>query len=86
MEVKCNKCGYLWEYKGDKRRISCSKCKTSIIIPGRPFVGSKPKITSYKLGLKVVDSLAFNRAKAWCKTNGDDYITLKADSEGILSL
>ena len=32
MEIVCKKCGYIWRYTGDKKRISCSKCKTSITI------------------------------------------------------
>ena len=32
MEIICRRCAYKWDYKGSSRRISCSKCKTSIII------------------------------------------------------
>lgn len=38
------------------------------------------------LPIKLLDSIAFDRAKSWAKTNGEDYIALKADKEGILAL
>lgn len=37
MEVICKKCGYIWRYTGNKKRISCSKCKTSITIHTPPL-------------------------------------------------
>lgn len=39
----------------------------------------------YRLPLQILDSLAFSRAKAWAKTNGED-IKLNSNSEGVLSL
>ena len=33
MQIVCKKCGYTWEYAGNKLRTSCSKCKTSVTIP-----------------------------------------------------
>lgn len=38
------------------------------------------------LPIQLLDSIAFDRAKSWAKTNGEEYITLKANSEGILAL
>jgi hypothetical protein len=32
MQLVCNKCGYAWNTKSKAKRVSCSKCKTSITI------------------------------------------------------
>lgn len=99
MQLVCKKCGYAWQYAGNKHRTSCSKCKTSITIKSQPQIvdGSKKHLItashhttltnhSIQIPIELLNSLAFNRAIQWAKTNGEDYITLKANSEGILSL
>ena len=102
MQTICKKCGYEWDYKGSASRISCSKCKTSITIQQKPsqllqgndmiitppsdlFI-HKEKSTEFRIPLKLLDDLSFFRAKNWAKTNGETYMTLKADKEGVLSL
>jgi len=86
-EIICKKCGYAWQYAGTKRRTSCSKCKTSITLPAVNVyrVPIALPVNNISLPLKLLDSLAFERAKAWAKTNGED-IKLKTDDKGILSL
>jgi hypothetical protein len=37
LSLVCSKCGHKWYYKGNKHRISCSKCKTSITLQN-PYV------------------------------------------------
>ena len=33
MELKCQRCGYIWNYKGNKSWFtSCPECKTSVKI------------------------------------------------------
>lgn len=33
MLIKCKHCGYAWDCYSKAKRVSCSKCKTSIMIP-----------------------------------------------------
>lgn len=94
--LTCTRCGYKWNYTGTKHRTSCSKCRTSITIvkrnnaiytiqerqPLRKPMDAK----TIRLYLKLIDSLAFSRAKSWAKTNGQDYIELKTDDNGQASL
>ena len=83
LSVVCKHCGYSWVSRSKaKDRLSCSKCKTSI----RLSPTKNPETGKYRINIAFIDSLAFNRAKVWAKTNGEDYITLKANKEGILSL
>lgn len=96
MQLSCTKCGYVWNYSGNKHRTSCSKCRTSITIvkhanaiytiqERQPL--SKPLDNkTIRLYVKLIDSLAFTRAKSWAKTNGQDYIELKTDDNGDASL
>lgn len=100
MQIRCKKCKYAWEYAGNKHRTSCPKCKTSVtlstissmvhvstgVIEGEPVYRVTSHLTEVKLPLKLLDSIAFAKAKAWAKTNGQDYIELKPNSEGVLSL
>jgi len=30
MRLKCQKCGYLWDYTGSKDRATCPDCKTKV--------------------------------------------------------
>jgi LSD1 subclass zinc finger protein len=98
MQIVCKRCKHTWDYTGNARRISCSKCKTSITLQNQnPYVKQPethttvhvPIITTQKtfiLTLELLDSIKFSRAKAWAKTNGQDSIELKVDDKGILSL
>lgn len=90
MEIVCKKCGYKWNYKGKAKRISCSKCKTSITIalqnPG-PLPPMPPliKIKQFRLTRKTIKSHAWTQAYGWSNSNDEDII-FKANEEGILSL
>lgn len=95
MHLVCKRCKHEWEYAGDKHRTSCPKCKTSITVKN-PYVKEPETRTFYRpititqnthrLTLELLDSIKFSRAKSWAKTNGQDYIELKVNSEGVLSL
>lgn len=116
-ELVCKKCGYVWRYTGNKRRISCSKCKTSITInPDKDKDKQKPKPattarrteippatttakpipiptateTALPQQAKFRVSLYFDKRLEQmlfhCRSMGDNYITLKVDKDGFLSL
>jgi hypothetical protein len=43
-QLVCKKCGYAWQYAGNKHRTSCSKCKTSITVVHQQTAASQPKL------------------------------------------
>lgn len=81
-EVSCRKCGYTWQTKSTARRISCSKCKTSITLS----IKSNTISPILRLPLKVVESAAFSKIRLWAKSNGEQYLELRGDKDGVLSL
>ena len=32
MKIKCNKCGYEWDYKGKLKRPTCPSCKSTVTV------------------------------------------------------
>jgi len=42
MKIKCNKCGYEWNYKGRRTRYAtCPNCKASVKIPQQASGGDE---------------------------------------------
>ena len=65
--------------------------KEVIIEPEPKQIIIEQKLQEFKLPMKLVDdfmnkAIYIVRAKTWPKTNGVDYLTFKANSEGVLSL
>jgi hypothetical protein len=101
-EITCQKCGYVWNTKSKERRISCSRCKTSITIdfelpanhPGIP--GAIPRFVRKSNKHPIENEVKFPKT-LWKDVRlsqrfmaldnmGETYLTLKVNSEGILSL
>lgn len=90
MQLSCKKCGYTWQYAGNKHRTSCSKCRTSITLSGiDKTIQEVEKVLNtkrqYRLTRKTIDSHAWTKAYGWSNSNKEDII-FKANDEGILSL
>jgi hypothetical protein len=67
-QLVCKNCGYAWQYKGDKKRTSCSKCKTSItIIPPNTVDEQLKQIIDDKkakdVNMKVIGELLQQQVK-----------------------
>ena len=94
--VQCAKCKNSWERAFiPNKRISCAKCKTSIIMPSQEEYNElKQKQTSdrhtkgtpmYSLPHSLLNDTKFSRALSWARTNGEDML-FYSDDEYRLSL
>lgn len=100
MKIVCRKCKYEWDYKGSGRRISCSKCKTSITIDNqnhkaeveivrlaKPIVvNSNPSMTAVKLTPALFKDARLAQRIYGLKATGDEYVILKVGDDGVLCL
>ena len=87
------RCKYEWySTSRAEKRMSCSKCKTSIHFVLAPAATTTTTTTTtmaavssssssspqtIRLPLTLIESLSFQRKIAWAKTNGEDYIEIK---------
>lgn len=91
MEIVCKKCAYKWNYKGKAKRISCSKCKTSITVykhesDNTVMVDEFIPIKGLKFPLSLWKDVRLAQRMQHLPSTGETYIMLKADKEGVLSL
>lgn len=59
MELVCKKCGYVWNTNSKARRISCSKCKTSITIhtPQHKLIRSEEEAAKARIERKREEAI-----------------------------
>ncbi len=52
VRVKCHRCEYKWLYHGEKERVVCGKCKTSVMVDPKRRLGmnSRSKARGYIQG------------------------------------
>lgn len=86
MQLTCKRCNHSWDYKGNADRVSCSHCRTSITVHKQPPEPEPLKQGEFRLYLNELDSHNFRGTVARTRNMGEDYITLKADKDGILTL
>lgn len=89
MHIQCTHCGHEWHTKSTAKRISCSKCKTSIRghhpeIPDPPSIIEQ--LTEVKFSKALWKDVRLSQRFMALDNMGETYITLKVDSNGILSL
>lgn len=85
-QLVCKHCGYVWHYKGDKKRISCSKCKTSIRLSTSKVIR---KYNEAFLSLPLAERLnKFLLAKliGMARAEGQDRIRLNINQHGDVYL
>lgn len=100
--IRCEKCQNTWNRAFiPNKRISCSKCKTSIVLPDeieynrlKDQTMQRVKASQsdnpgaevlYTIPNALLNDTKFSRALSWARTNGDDMLFYSND-ECMLSL
>lgn len=100
MEMHCGHCGYEWTTKSTAKRISCSRCKTSIRVHPPPHeptpfepqpeplqtLTNKQQLTEVKFPPSLWKDARLAQRFMALANMGEEYVILKVNDEGILSL
>lgn len=106
MEMHCGHCGYEWTTKSTAKRISCSRCKTSIRVhpppPSEPVAipikdpeiptwessntPNNKQLTEVKFPPSLWKDARLSQRFMALANMGEEYVILKVNDEGILSL
>lgn len=94
--VTCSKCGYAWDRVFiPNKRIACSKCKTSIVMPSvegysklkkdfpKDYPHGKAEVM-YAIPYSVLMDRRFRRALSWAEANGEDMMFHSDDEHRLL--